>query len=567
VLDDRRDTHPYFDSIAVLIYSSSDNRIEIAGPARVRVLAPKAGTFTAVYLNNPNDRSEPMLVNTPGVKSNTVFRIDAEQPIVVYCYMSTKFGGEGWTPLPVEAWGKEYVVSCDRGQVVYDLVKTPVDDPDLRNYLLKSKAAPSEVLITSAFDDTRISIAPTDRLFGEPPTEIVLQANQCYMVQSYVDTNRTLPWATYQPDISGTRITSNKPIGVIAGNSRTQLSSILDTMRTFVFFLENLSMESFAPIEQHGKEFVFIPSADTIRKRGYYLSDKYYESVRIANTSQQENGATYVVSDGTSGSFTAEAGKTAMIMPKQAYAVYIRTDHAAQGVWSSAPMSSDLGNTANYPGRRGIGSTVASITPREEWSSFVPYYAPINPDSTRHYINVATDTASAKHIRREDGTLFRFSRGNIPGTDIVWGSDTIKPGTAHYLLGDSGATFCAYQYGDRKGYAIFVQIVSPSDPTELRKRIVELYDERMAFSYSYPLAPSRRALLPGDSLHISSDSGCGAVPTIATALNPKPLFGLGVKVAPEVVCAVVDVAPATAFRSGFCSPVTFIRRHAPTPKP
>jgi hypothetical protein len=124
---------------------------------------------------------------------------------------------------------------------------------------------------------------------------------------------------------------------------------------------------------------------------------------------------------------------------------------------------------------------MSEVVPREQWTTFAPYYIPSDLDSMEHFVNVVADTASAHAIYREDGTLFNFNRA-IAGTDLIWGTDTAKPGT-HWLEGRGGASFYAVAYGLRGGYENY-------SPGGSRAQLVE----QGSLAYGYPLAPERKML-------------------------------------------------------------------------
>ncbi|MEP7220302.1 MAG: FlgD immunoglobulin-like domain containing protein, partial [Bacteroidota bacterium] len=157
----------------------------------------------------------------------------------------------------------------------------------------------------------------------------------------------------------------------------------------------------------------------------------------------------------------------------------------------------------------GTAPYMVELTPREQWSGFSPFYAPATPAGMEHYINVVADTASAKRISLEDGSIFPFT-WTIPGTDLIWGTMPVTPGVTHTLTGSSGATFSGYVYGLRRGSE---KIEFPGGPAR--------YEEINALSYGYPLAPGRNVLHGPDSLKIDTHVDSWLHISIR-ALNPNP---------------------------------------------
>jgi hypothetical protein len=202
-------------------------------------------------------------------------------------------------------------------------------------------------------------------------------------------------------------------------------------------------------------------------------------------------------------------------------AVRIRTDRPAQGMMHSVSV---LHLAAQTPCFRGIpcktfdawAPYMVEMTPREQWTSFAPYYAPNGPAlPMQHYINVVTDTASAHNITTETGSPFPFT-GKIEGTDIVWGTMPVDPGTTHYLVGTAGARFGGSVYGLMKGGELYrpgrtrkgngAGIASGDGGTNVLHPCE--YEEYTALSYGYPLAPRRAVLRTDGTIQVDSVRQC-----------------------------------------------------------
>ena len=97
--------HP--DKAYMYIYSAVDNRVQIRGAGFNKTELLQAGRFAIVDLMDPSARAPKPIVTESNVVTQATFRLEADQPILVYCYLLTRFGTEAWTPLPVEAWGRE----------------------------------------------------------------------------------------------------------------------------------------------------------------------------------------------------------------------------------------------------------------------------------------------------------------------------------------------------------------------------------------------------------------------------------------------------------------------------
>ncbi|MEP7220371.1 MAG: hypothetical protein ABI876_15715, partial [Bacteroidota bacterium] len=177
---------------------------------------------------------------------------------------------------------------------------------------------------------------------------------------------------------------------------------------------------------------------------------------------------------------------------------------------------------------------MVELTPREQWPSFAPYYAPTNPSNMQHYINVVCDTNDQRNIYTEQGTPFLFTR-KIPGTSLIWGSQGVAQGQDHYLQGKNGARFAGFVYGTYTGGEEYrpghtkkkgddVSLLGGGGENDSADALHPCeYEEYNALSYGYPLAPQRRVLRPADSLKIDTVMECTALHVTITALNPSPV--------------------------------------------
>jgi len=89
---------------------------------------------------------------------------------------------------------------------------------DDRTGRLSIGSTPSQCAIVAVEDNTRITIAPTAPMLfgGRNPTPIVLNKGDVYLVQS-------LPSTNINYDLTGTNISSDKPIAVFAGHQRARI--------------------------------------------------------------------------------------------------------------------------------------------------------------------------------------------------------------------------------------------------------------------------------------------------------------------------------------------------------
>ncbi|MBS1913217.1 MAG: T9SS type A sorting domain-containing protein [Bacteroidetes bacterium] len=530
-ITDPRYVNPLQDQIALFIYSAVDNQVHVHGLRLDTLVYPKAGKFLTVPIQTNNFTTDSSFLVNAGTTSNNVFHVDARSPIVMYCYVMTKFGGEMWTPMPVENWGKQYYVTGTPGEIVVDMKQVQ------RSYQRQNRMGSVSVVILAAYDTTNVTIYPTGT-FLNAPLKVTLNAGDAYEMESLVDTiasHSGLP----QPDVGGSLITSNRPIGVISGNSRAQVIS--DVTAATGNSLKNCGYEWLAPSEQFGTTFVYMPTMDSRHLTGVRnekVSEKRgFEQVRAYGASQGLSRIYYQVD---SVHYDTSMLSSTRIMDYKIEAVkarVIRADKPTQVLLHSSAVSRYNGTGKPTPSVGNYttwGAYTVQLMPREQWTTFAPYFAPSYPFETAHYINVVADTSQLDKIYNEDGSPFEFNMGQIPGTDLMWGTAQITTGTTHYLEGRNGARFYAYAYGTREGLENQTTITSLD------------YQEVVALSYGYPLAPGYRILRGSDSVKIDTNRTPCGLHVKAQAVNTDPLGFRSAKLDSANNLALQFVAPASA---------------------
>jgi hypothetical protein len=473
------------DAAIVMVYSAVPTRITITGGNGI---ARWSGTvdsarFTTIDLMRPEFRDPFGPVSPdPTVQRKNAFKLEAEHPVIVYCFLETIWGGEAWTPLPVEAWGTEYYVAAWPGDVVRNVYTVN------RTLRTRAQAAPSEIVLVAAYDNTQIAFYPNGAVLG-PRTLITLDANEAYQIRSFVDTLARTD--VLQPDLGGSYIVATKPIGVISGNTR---HAIIDERAGVTKnSLKSMVMEALAPVDEHGQAMVYMPVFDDLRVTGIkgepLETKRPGELVRVFGTA----------SDLATGQLSSAVEAPRPISVQRAGVQQIRLDGflGARYLTTDAPLQAVSAPAGVIRAAAGGGydtwaAFMVELVPREQWTSFAPFFAPSVPVGMRHYINIVTDTFAINDIWI-DGKRFRMNMGNVPNSDLVWGTMEVPTYYQHYIEGRNGARFAATMYG----------LLPGSERT-----INSTYREYLALSYGMALAPARRALRLRDSLALDSTSDC-----------------------------------------------------------
>ncbi|HVK37651.1 MAG TPA: IgGFc-binding protein, partial [Candidatus Kapabacteria bacterium] len=474
-------THLFDDYAMIAIYSAVPNTITIRGSSGyVKTIENPGNRFSAIDLSSTDFRAPRSVIFESGRIVSTTFRIEAAQPVVVYCYLMTEFGAEAWTPIPVESWGTEYYAAAIPGDYVYDITGqgwsgiTP---------------APSEILVIAAYNNTLVSIYPNGPLAKYPQTTVTLNAGQAYQVQSFVDT-RDEALGTDQIDLGGSRIISTRPVGVITGNTRTAV--VDDQLGILKNPMKNMLIEWLAPVELHGREFVYMPTWDGRQPTANNAAEqtRKAEFVRMyATGADQTEGV--MVAGGTPPIDIpigpVDRGRFQEMRFGMPTARFFRTQEPTQMMMHSSAISRWLGPrpgdfkppdppppggdppplpeeppAGSFSGMFDVwGAYMVELIPREQWSSFAPFYAPASPAEFEHFVNVVTDTATASQIYLNDGSRFVFNRGVIDGTPYTWGVMGVRAAEDYWIEGRDGAKFYGVAYGLKKGREELLYIPPP----------------------------------------------------------------------------------------------------------
>src|SRR5688500_12613181 len=158
-----------------------------------------------------------------------------------------------------------------------------------------------------------------------------------------------------------------------------------------------MMIEWLSPVEQHGTEFVYMPTWDARRPTGTIPQNngkRPMEQIRIYATSSGATTGYHVDTIGQRVPFSitgrGEVHEDTDVMP---HARYCRTDRPVQMMMNSTRATTSAYIGFGYPVSRheAWGGYMVEMTPREQWPGFAPYLTPAEPKGMEHFINVVTD--------------------------------------------------------------------------------------------------------------------------------------------------------------------------------
>lgn len=180
-------------------------------------------------------------INQEGKVAKQHFRIVSNDDITVYALNQSSRTSDAFLLLPVDALGTEYRV-----------MSYPSDGFTFPNSIaLDLSSTPSEFNVTAVENNTQVIITPTAPTFshGLSIDTVLLQKGESYLVQTKIT------YSNLRPDLTGSKVISNKPIAVFAGHQRALLPVEL---RNIVSSRDHL-IEQMPPLSSWGKSALLTP--------------------------------------------------------------------------------------------------------------------------------------------------------------------------------------------------------------------------------------------------------------------------------------------------------------------
>ncbi|QQS66961.1 MAG: T9SS type A sorting domain-containing protein [Chlorobiota bacterium] len=553
--EDARHPTIYPDNVYIMIYSGVDQTLEMLKPngvlEKVVLKAYKISKYEVITAGKVKGGNPQITIpNLP--QANKLFVLKSEKPIIVYVMFDTRFGTEAWTPLPAESWGTDYYSVGVPGQPINNVFTAGE-----YTYSTAPKLAVGQFVVAALDSDTHVSLTDptytsdvvTHRYYpSDTKISFTLNENFANLIESDVDTlQRNL--GVNQPDAGGVRVTTDKPVGMISGNTRTmggiRTGSLYGAGKTTML---NMLMEAVAPIETHGKEFVYMPTWDSRRptdippakgKGGVRLREygRFYGTSKN-DTSGDDVTNIELTNPGPIGlpmrkrnvklgqgtlveTITGINGEGIEFDPQAAY--YMKADKPTQATKISTSVSFVVANSTDGSGTYNTWAPfMVEMVPVEQWVTFAPGFTPVTGTYDNN-LNICTDSLNKDDIElvNEGGsvTKINFNR-KIPGSPYVWTNVGLnsamkfivqsKSGKGKFFGDVSGTGNGSEQYqpgttkkkdDDKNGNETQGggkdKVLHPSD-----------YYTTNAHSYGYPLAPNRLTLFKKDSIILKVNQDC-----------------------------------------------------------
>ncbi len=358
------------------------------------------------------------ITSIPETPTTNAIHITSTNPIAVYGYSDWtnnepgSIGGspDGYLGLPTTAYGTKYYT---------------VNFPDN----LVFGHCPGEFLVISPYDSNVVTIAPAARTktgrFPKAPWSVTLAKGQTYLVQS-PGTNQG------QNDLTGSLITSTKPISVLTGHQITSVPSVGATSADYL-------IEMAPSVDKWGTQYFDMPMA------GHPKSGDY---IRVVS-GEDSNQITY----NGNGPLLLNSGQY-HDLPQQTVPMVFTSTNGKPFIVAQYSYSQGYNNDSGAS-----DPWMLLFTPQEQFETSMMFRTPTpSHDTFTNYVTFVSQNASLSQITVNGqlvGSYQIAGQASFPNTNPPMGAITIiLPSSTRNFTASGPAPFGAYQYGfsDFEGY-------------------------------------------------------------------------------------------------------------------
>ncbi len=221
--------------IAIWVSSKFDTKVRMTIPeiGLIKNYVVRSNQITEIALDDQ------LMARESEVITNNGIHLLAEDPISVCVYYSYEWTGEAFRVIPVDWLGKKYVT--------------------LNMYLDQiDEMKPPQILVVATEDNTSVTYyptKPTEKVRPGQSKTINLMKGQTYLILGEMNSAYVQDWDS---DITGTYITSTKPIAVFSGHTKGAFPRYYVGYKSgytdpYALFARNMLIEQMWPIELLGK--------------------------------------------------------------------------------------------------------------------------------------------------------------------------------------------------------------------------------------------------------------------------------------------------------------------------
>ena len=335
----------------------------------------------------------------------------SDQPLNLYAMNYGYNSADAAVIFPVDALGNEYYALCYEPHV----------DLRLSQCGAFYNGKNSEFAIVASEDNTQVTITPsrvTDHLKpANIPYVVTLNKGELYQVQSM-----NFPNMPGQGDLTGSHITSDKPVALYSGSWATTVPNSSVSAWDHLY-------EQIPPVRSWGRKFVTVPLKTRLKDTYRILASVDQTNVKIANQSS------IILNQGQFYEFMLNDNQPALI----------ETDHPV--LLAQYSNSNDVDRPAAIPqGPDWDGDpSMLIISPVDQTREQVTFVAYDTQEIIRKFfVNIVTKDNSVNQILLDDNAI---SFQSLPNSGYSYAQVPIILGNHNLVSTEPGKGFIAYVYG------------------------------------------------------------------------------------------------------------------------
>lgn len=392
-------------------------------------------------------KREVVLMNSEKIEKKAI-RIEASNPITVCGINSMAASSDMFSAIPTQNWGKEYVVMSYPNDTY---VNKEESDPDVPRR--------SQFCVLARENGTTVTITPTvttamGKAEGQP-FNVTLNKGETYLVQSSnVATGG---------DLTGTLVTSDKPVGVISGHVRTAILQKLPSN----FDTKDHLVEMLLPVTAWGKRFITTP---------FLMYNKKEDANLFRVVSRVSNNQLKITDvKGSVRNYTLSGINSFL---------EINDLHKA-AVWESQypiQIMQYMKHTGGYDDNINYDPSMTLIPPTEQYVRKILLQVPDNSKELSvitqyeaHYAMLVMEKKAVPTMRLDGLTIDiipDLKINPIPNTDYVWARFPVRAGSHRFTSDEGRFSGILYGYGKNDSYSVIlgssllpVKMVDKTPPT------------------------------------------------------------------------------------------------------
>ncbi|HAW08214.1 MAG TPA: hypothetical protein DCW42_03450 [Bacteroidetes bacterium] len=396
----------------------------INDPSQIYVFSVKYEPFE---LQGFNESGKIIGVSQNETIAKQSFHITSTKDVTVYAHSQAITTSESLTALPTDALGKDYLI------LAYNSDGSP------EAYSISGQSTPSQFLVIATEDNTNVTIVPTvpTRANKLKTQNIILNKGDVYLVQADITQSQL------RNDLTGTKVTSDKPIVVIAGHQRTRLP-INGRGGS-----RDMLMEELPPLNAWGRNSIVVPFA---------------QSLILENTIDNDIFRVLAYSDNTQ--LFIDGDLVATLNEGELYEEYLDAPHFID---ASAPiLVAQYKKSAQTSGYTSSESDplMLIMPPIEQYGNFYRF-ANIQANEydygiiqrmqkvyDEHYINIISPNNTLDNVKLDGNLVQVNSFKAVPNTNFSYAQLSVNEGT-HEIACPGGCGLIVYGYGIANSYGYY----------------------------------------------------------------------------------------------------------------